>query len=364
MATILVIEDEPDICENVVEILELEGFETLFAHNGDMGIELALTHQPDLVLCDIMMPGTDGYQVLIALRDNPGTALMPFVFLTAKADRHSMRHGMTLGADDYITKPFMVADIVDTVTTRLEKQRVLTQRYTQVAADLRSNIFSMLPHELRTPLVSILGYAELLMWDVDTLSPDRISAMAERIFTSGTRLYNLVENFLVYAQIEIIKSDPGRRAELLDFSVNHVDELTTEIARDKAHAANREADLQITVADDRSVRIALESLKKIIEELVDNAFKFSDPGTPVQVTTVVVDNTCQWTICDQGHGMTVEQIANVGAGMQFERRLFEQQGAGLGLVIAQQLVDLYAGTLVINSAPGVQTTVQVTLPLA
>ncbi len=364
MAKILVIEDEIDICANVVEILELEGFEMLYAHHGDNGIDLAFTHRPDLVLCDIMMPGLDGYQVLMALRDNPATSITPFVFLTAKADWSAMRHGMALGADDYLTKPFTVRDLVAAVTTRLEKQQQMVQRYASALENLRGSIFGMLPHELRTPLAGILGYAELLMEDTTTFSAQHVSEIAERIFTSGMRLYNLVENFLVYAQIEIIKSDPGRRAALLDFSVNHVDALTIEISQDKACKANREADLQIVTTEAHAVQITLESLKKILEELIDNAFKFSRSGTPVQITMEIVDDMYQWTICDHGRGMIPEQIANIGAGMQFERRLFEQQGAGLGLVIAQQLVELYAGTLVINSTPGVQTTVRVTLPLA
>ena len=364
MTKILVIEDEIGIRDNVVDILELEGFETLAAQDGQLGIELAMKQLPDLILCDIMMPDIDGYQVLMEVRDNLATAMIPFVFLTAKADRPSVRYGMELGADDYLTKPFTASGLVAAITTRLEKQQVMTQRYTQMLEDLRgNNIFNILPHELRTPLVAILGYAELLMWDTDTLSPQRISEMAERIFTSGKRLHHLVENFLVYAQIQIIRADPDRLTALRDHYVNRPDKLITQIAFDKAQQANREADLQIIVTEEHTLQISLESLKKIIEELVDNAFKFSDPGTPVQITAEVVEQMYQWTITNNGRGMTSEQIANIGAGMQFERLLYEQQGAGLGLVIAQQLVELHSGTLEIESELDTETVVHVRLPL-
>lgn len=364
MTTILVIEDEIAICKNIAEILELEEFETLSAYDGDTGIELARTHLPDLVLCDIMMPGRDGYEVLMTLRDDPATAMIPFVFLTARADRPSFRQGMELGADDYLTKPFEASELVAAITARLDKQRAMTQRYNQALEDLRGNIFNMLPHELRTPLVSILGYAELLMWDTDLLSPQRVSEMAERILTSGKRLHRTIENFLIYAQIEIARGDPDRQAALRTQRVSHPNELTVDVAQAKARQTNRQADLQLTVADAWPVQIALESLQKILEELLDNAFKFSDPGTPVEVTAQIVDHAYQWVIRNQGRGMTAAEIAQIGAGIQFERRLFEQQGMGLGLVIAQQLAALYEATLDIESEPGVETTVTVTVSLS
>ncbi len=112
------------------------------------------------------------------------------------------------------------------------------------------------------------------------------------------------------------------------------------------------------------MQMSLESLQKVIEELVNNAFKFSKVGALVQIDAGQVNDTYQWTIRDHGRGMSPEQIANLGAGMQFERHLFEQQGGGLGFAIARQLVELYSGVLTIESRPGVQTTVRVILPLA
>jgi two-component system, sensor histidine kinase and response regulator len=364
MTQILVIEDEVALCDIVVDFLTLEGFETLFAYNGETGIAIAYEHLPDLVLCDIMMPGMDGYQVLLALRDNPATTLIPFVFLTAKADRPSIRHGMELGADDYITKPFAMSDLVAAIKTRLAKHQAAIQRYAAAMEELRGNIFYMLPHELRTPLVSILGYAELLIWDSPTLSSGRVKEMAQHIQAAGDRLHRLIENFLIYAQIEIIKADPNRRAALRDQLMQNPGQLTADIARRKAQTYQRGADLQLTIHEGLAVQIALENVQKIIEELVDNAFKFSEVGTTVQVSTQIVDHTYQWIIRNRGRGMTPEQIASIGAGMQFERRLFEQQGAGLGLVVAQRLIELHAGTLEIDSAPDEETIVRVALPQA
>jgi len=129
VAAILIIEDQAKILENILETLELEGFQTMGASNGMTGVQLARAHQPDLIICDVMMPGMDGYGVLLELQNNPETSTIPFVFLTARADRESQRQGMELGADDYLTKPFTRSELVAAVTTRLNKQDTYGRKY-------------------------------------------------------------------------------------------------------------------------------------------------------------------------------------------------------------------------------------------
>ena len=112
MKTILLIEDDTDMRENTAEILELANYRVIRAENGRRGVEAARKEVPDLVLCDIMMPELDGYGVLHMLGRDPATAEVPFIFLSAKAERGDVRKGMELGADDYLTKPFQVAELV------------------------------------------------------------------------------------------------------------------------------------------------------------------------------------------------------------------------------------------------------------
>lgn len=121
---VLIIEDNNDIRENVVEILQLAGYEPLAADNGKTGVELAVSHNPDIILCDIMMPELDGYGVLYMLNKNPETAATPFIFLTAKAERVDLRKGMEMGADDYLTKPFDDIELLNAIETRLKKQEL------------------------------------------------------------------------------------------------------------------------------------------------------------------------------------------------------------------------------------------------
>ncbi len=124
MKKILVIEDNHDIRENITELLQLSGYETIEAENGRIGAKLALDNIPDLILCDVMMPELDGYGVLHVLSKHEETLHIPFIFLSAKADKLDIRKGMTLGADDYITKPYDEMDLLTAIENRLRKSQV------------------------------------------------------------------------------------------------------------------------------------------------------------------------------------------------------------------------------------------------
>jgi EAL domain-containing protein (putative c-di-GMP-specific phosphodiesterase class I)/ActR/RegA family two-component response regulator len=125
MVKILVIEDEESVRENLLDLLEAEDFEIVAAANGKIGVNLALSEVPDLILCDMMMPEVDGYGVLTALRQDPLTATIPFIFLTAKSAKADFRQGMDMGADDYLTKPFTRAELLSAIINRLERQATL-----------------------------------------------------------------------------------------------------------------------------------------------------------------------------------------------------------------------------------------------
>src|SRR4051812_14969455 len=127
MKKILLIEDNDEIRENTAEILELSNYKVLTAENGKRGVELAMGNKPDLIVCDIMMPVLDGYGVLMTLQKNSETQNIPFIFLTAKAERNDFRKGMELGADDYITKPFEGSELLNAIEGRLRKVDLLKQ---------------------------------------------------------------------------------------------------------------------------------------------------------------------------------------------------------------------------------------------
>jgi DNA-binding NarL/FixJ family response regulator len=130
MKTILVIEDEPEMRRNITTLLRYHKYHAVAAENGRQGIEVARRENPDLILCDVMMPEVDGYGVLQALQSDPALARIPFIYLTAKGEKHDLRSGMELGADDYLTKPVANADLIRAIETRLRRsEQQLTREF-------------------------------------------------------------------------------------------------------------------------------------------------------------------------------------------------------------------------------------------
>lgn len=196
MIKILVIEDELFIRNNIVEMLELEEFEAIEAPNGLSGLEKAIAETPDLILCDIMMPELDGYGVLQKLRQHPNTINIPFIFLTALADRKDNRKAMELGADDYITKPCTPEELINAINTRLEKQANLTKNYTNALKQASEQLeylihydsITKLPNRLllREKFQEIVNHGEII--PVLYLSLDRFKLIQETLGNATSEL--------------------------------------------------------------------------------------------------------------------------------------------------------------------------------
>src|SRR5262249_8797266 len=174
MKKVLAIDDSAEIRMIINETLNLFGVQTLVAEDGTAGVNLAQDHLPALILCDINMPNLDGYGTLKALREHEATAFIPFIFLSGATDRITIRKGMELGADDYLTKPFSPKELMAAVNARLDKQAELQRLSDRKLNDLRGNLTLALPHELRTPLNGIMGLAHLMMEDYAHMPPDEV----------------------------------------------------------------------------------------------------------------------------------------------------------------------------------------------
>jgi len=354
---ILIIEDEHLILDSISEYLQLEGYECLKAISGEEGIQEANDETPDLIVCDIKMPGLNGHEVLKELRANPRTSTIPFIFLSALVKKSDLRKGMILGADDYLTKPFEPEDLLDSVKTRLEKHSAIKKRM----ETLRDSIAHALPHELQTPLVTIMGYAEMLSAKFKESSDDEAWEFTEAIHQAGVRLNRLVRNFIFYEKLQLMSTDSQSTA-----SSKGVSEITPDLVIDISNIVadrfNRKDDLDISV-EKSVIAVPKTYFLILIEELLDNAYKFSTKGTKVTLSGNNKDEYYRLIITDEGRGMTEEQLANIGAYLQFERNKYEQQGMGLGLTISMKIVEIYGGAIKINSKYEDSTEIFVSLPL-
>ncbi len=365
MKRVLIIEDQDEVRNPILDLLEAAGYEGIGADNGRRGVELARQHLPNLIISDIMMPELDGYGVLAELQQDPVTATIPFIFLTARAQPEDRRRGMLLGADDYLTKPFSLAELRTAIEVRLAKQSILEQKFQSQLDDLRASITLSLPHELRTPLAGLLGFSALLVDSADTLKAEDIRHVAGLMYRSAMRLQRLTENFMLYAELEHRKSEAATLAFMPLEAVCSAQSVILSAAQGEADNAQRAVDLVVNIGS-AEVAIWAQHLRKITEELVNNAFKFSAKNTPVEVNGRLLEQEQDYllSVTDHGRGLSTRDMTNIGAYQQFNRKVHEQQGSGLGLTIARELAQLYGGSLTVESQIGKGSTFHVRLPLA
>ena len=360
MTHILVIEDEPDIRENIAELLEIQGYKVSQAPDGGRGIVRAEEELPDLIICDIMMPDKNGFEVLVHLRSQHPTMLIPFIFLTAISENRSRRHGMGLGADDFISKPFTPQDLISAIEIRLKKQQEATERHHEEMSTLRENIVHALPHEMRTPLAGILGSAQMLYDDADNPQPDEVRSLTQIILRSVERLQHLTENYLIWTQMEIFLQEGQHLMSLRQHELTYPDAIIQDVCMNLSRKYHREPDVHIDTSA-FTLHMQHDNFHKIVWELVDNALKFSKPGDKVKVNATAKDDHYCIEITDTGRGMSPEELDRIGLYNQFQRKIYEQQGLGMGLAIARRMVELHKGTFDIQSSSGEGTQVTVKL---
>lgn len=352
MHTLLVVDDDEAILGTYGPALRHAGYSVFTATSGMEGLELARRHLPDLILCDINMPGMDGRNVLQTLRQDENLVLKQIVLMTGNTHIITPRSGMELGADDFLVKPIEFQELLSCVAARLQRAQLHWRVGDRIVNDLRASLRSTLPHEFFTPLAGILGLVEVLQAEWPQLKPPEIFELLGEIENSGWRLHRTLKNYLLLLELQgqlrtekpMQALSPAMARKALLAGVNGVNKR-----------GHREKDISCEI-EDCNLQADTADLSAIVEELVENACAFSPPGTPVRVH---LNAEGVLSVSDQGRGMTPEQIQQIGAFQQFGRRNFEQQGLGLGLVIVRHLATRCGAHLVIDSRAGSGTTAKV-----
>jgi len=352
---ILIIEDEPAIRETLQDLLEMNGHTVVAAADGRRGVELA-RDCPELILCDIGLPGLDGYQVIAEVQKLPQCRDIPFIFLTARAEREDQRRGMALGADDYITKPFTERDIMEAISARVRRQQPLRERLQQLLAERSTVIGANWSHELMTPLNGVLGGLEMIEEEADKIQPGELKELLGLIRSGAERQQALSSKLMLYYELERQLAEPNRPPAVFVAALEAIKEGASLAARQE----NRAAD--VTIACDPVRLPGPESyLMRTVAELVGNACRFSQSGQPVAVTGRLQEGLYVLAVTDHGSGMTAEQCARIGPFIQFGRDKREQQGLGLGLAIARSVTRLGGGRLLLEprtDGPGLRATLE------
>jgi DNA-binding response OmpR family regulator len=361
MATILIIEDDGTLRTTLDERLTLEGFRVASASNGEDGLRLALERPPDLILCDIMMPGLDGYGVLRGLQKDPRTAAIPFVFLTAKATPMQVRVGMGIGADDYLCKPVTNAELLVAIRARLWKRDRQVERSEHAAAVARQGVVRKLPQEIIPPLTNLLSAAQLMEVTTTAKSPQEIQELGRCLRTATERLQRTARRFLL-AELEVASRDPAAQAQLRGTCYIPAAAWVTAQVEHLARQHSRREDLRLDLAQ-VDLLMATNHFSELVAQLVSNAFKFSPTGSGVLVQLALLPNDwCELVVRDRGRGLTAEQARQAEDLSQTGRDLWSQPGAGLGLALVGQLVALYGGKFTIKGELDSGTRATVRLP--
>jgi two-component system, sensor histidine kinase and response regulator len=367
MKKILVIEDEEPVRQNLVELLNVEGYQPLEAKDGEQGVRIAWDMLPDLILCDITMPRLDGFGVLSRLSRDPATAAIPFIFLTARSEREDLRRGMNLGADDYITKPFSIDDVLQAIERRLEKRGIIEEQAEKKLVALSKTVRLALPGEMLSPLSVIISSSELLSnrQDVARLDAGQTCSIGHEIHRAAGMLLRSIQNYMLFTELESIQANPARLRMLRDSRVYSASLAVTEMATLKASQDHRDSDLLLQV-EDAPLCISEMYLQRIVEELLDNAFRNSPSGSPVVVTGTVHTDRQQYVlrVTDKGRGISPEHLAVLLGRFQPEAWSSDHLGQETGLVIIRRLVELHEGQFGLQSQPMEANTVEISLPLS
>ena len=328
-------------------------FEVIEARDGAQGLALASEKYPDAILCDINMPIMDGYEFVARLRQNPDLSTIPVIMITSLVNRDSMRKAMGNGADDYLTKPFTSRELIDAITGQLSKKKRQTEQTKASLDSLRESLLTSLPHELQTPLTSIVMGAELLLSRGEKMSPEKRRDTTEVIHRGGKRLMRTIGRYL-----ELIEIKSRSRLPKMDFI--SFDQLWLEtVLKDpvgvgiiSSFLGYEDAEMTASYLDvidfhiePSLVMMSQKDLIRIVYELIGNALKFQRPGSRVRVIGLDGGSSYWLQIENHGQEMPASFSTMLGEFMQFSRDTQEQQGIGFGLSIASALLAQNSGSM-------------------
>lgn len=338
----------------------MEGYEVIASSSAISGLKLAVELQPDLIVCDVNMPGKTGFDVAEILKTDLATADIPILLLTGETRNIDVRRGMSVGADDYLLKPVAVPDLLNAISTQCAKREARQKRESQRLQTWANEMGRVIGHELRTPVAVISPSIELLDDAVAMSNPGDYQTVSGFLKAGTHRLESTVrriEIFLSLSSANLAETTPPQST-----STGPLQEALAQDCREVSERWKRTADLQL---QSKNIQLAMNSgdFRQLTLELVDNAFKFSRLGSTVTVKLFPRSNFGHLEVTDYGCGMTTDQISKLTAFQQFDRNRREQQGLGLGLAIVSLLIRQVGGHLDLTPRPEGGLTVDACIPL-
>jgi len=366
---ILIVDDEPKNIQLMANLLREYNFIIEYATSGSMALQWVQRRTFDLILLDILMPGMDGFEGCRRLKANADTASIPVIFLTARANPADLVEAFSLGAADYVTKPFHKEELLARVNAHvtLGRQRAELARTAQLLEEKadqlskenasKDKLISILAHDLRNPLVGILDFARLLE-NVELIPPTTLHKLSIEFHMSAERMLALVDNLLSWSRAQRGLLIPHPAQVSLHQVIQGRIELTAVGARQKSILLSNQVSVNASVWCDPDM------LGAIIDNLLVNAVKFTNMGGQVIISAHPVGDTMQIEIADSGIGMSPETIQNLfQPGIHNHRTgTAGERGTGLGLAITREFVEANNGKIWVKSEVGLGSTFFVAIP--
>ena len=350
---ILVIDDEADFRQIMIRFLSKQGFDVVAASDGKAGVSLAAETGPDLIVCDLNMPGMDGYAVLAALRRDPKVADIPLIFLTGQSQPSQVRQGMNLGADDYLTKPVNLDDLLSAVKVRLSRRRAQHQRQ-EKQLERAMQLFAGIVHDLRDPLFVVLGYTGMLRGRAGQAPGglENSRQILDRMQQAVFRMQAIISEtlFLARSRMQRLAFDP-RPLDLREFC----EELMGD------HEASQRLEFECAEQGFPVTADAL-LLRQALDNLLSNALKYSDGRVVVSLSA----GSHAYLIGVRDHGIGIPAAEQEGIFEPFFRasNTGGRPGHGLGLSIVKSCMEQHGGSVRFLSGRNEGTTFFLELPKA
>lgn len=362
--SVLVVDDNPLIVNVLKSLLGAAGYQVHTSTNGEEALGCLSQKYVDVIICDVMMPRMDGYQLHHTVREKPEFSHIPFLFLTALGDNVEVHRGKEVGADDYLIKPFDPHELLAVVRGKISRSRNLKTLSEEKYDSYRKKVIHTLSHEFRTPLVAINTGTELLLEQQGNLDERKMQSLLEAIRRGGQRLERLVNDFMLMQQIEA-----GIAAKLFETRAakRSICELVTQFVESKAEllAAEKFSLTYTNLAHREEVKVYEPQVHDILSRLLANAIKFCGEKREAEICLYIQEKEAVIEMRDRGIGMDVTKVRQaIDVFGQIDREKLEQQGGGLGLAIANRYAAINKGRLEFESRQGGGTTVSVNLPLA
>jgi signal transduction histidine kinase len=355
--TVLVVDDTPDNLSLMSGLLKGD-YKVKVANTGEKALQIAHDNPPDLILLDVLMPGLDGRDVCARLKEDPRTRNVPVIFLTSSNEECEEALGLSLGAVDYITKPFSVPITMARIRnhTRLKQQADRLEALARESARLtdeaqratraREEVLAIVAHDLRNPLSTILMSSRFLQ---ETAGPDPFLAPAklgERIHRAASRMECLIKDLLDLAAIEAGHLGIDRRPVHVQGLVTEAIEMMLPLATAKGvHLTARVGDPELQVSSDRA------RVLQVFSNLIGNAVKFTPAGQRIIVFAEGDESAVRFAVEDTGPGIAADQLPHI-FDRYWQARTNDRRGIGLGLSIASGIVAAHGGRIWVESQPG------------